>query len=310
MAHEDLVIPAPSGFRLRSVAISHGWFDLPPLQWNREAGVLSAVIRLPSAKQSASDGTPVTVEITQPSPRRLKIRAAKHGRWSQRDRDAVTGTVRRMLGADRDLSEFFRAAGARYDWAKQAGVGRMLRAGSVFEDAVKMLATTNCSWALTKQMIGRLVDRLGEPAPGGGRAFPTPAAMAAPNDEFYRNEIRAGYRGPYFRAFAERVAGGSTLPETWADFPGTMTELCRAIRENKGFGRYAAENLCKLLGRFDGLGLDSWCLKKFPQVHGPFEGEVEPAIRNHYAPFGVWQGLALWLDLTRDWHDRSDFDQW
>jgi N-glycosylase/DNA lyase len=91
----------------------------------------------------------------------------------------------------------------------------MIRSPTVFEDVVKTICTTNCAWSATERMVGALVAHLGEPAddapPDGpyGRAFPTPAAMAAAGDDFYRDVVRAGYRGAYLRALAADVAAGS-----------------------------------------------------------------------------------------------------
>jgi 3-methyladenine DNA glycosylase/8-oxoguanine DNA glycosylase len=126
--------------------------------------------------------------------------------------------------------------------------------------------------------------------------------MAGESVAFYRDTVRAGYRAPYFKEIADRVARGSVDLESWCDFAGTTKELAKEIRELPGLGPYAAENVCKLLGRYDGLGLDSWCLKKFPEIHGPVRGDVARAIGRHYDRFGSWRGLALWLDLTKSWH--------
>ena len=38
----------------------------------------------------------------------------------------------------------------------------MLRAPGLFEDAVKMLFTTNCSWAATRGMVVRLIELAGD----------------------------------------------------------------------------------------------------------------------------------------------------
>ena len=43
----------------------------------------------------------------------------------------------------------------------------------------------------------------------------------------------------------------------------TTAELIKEMRGVKGVGPYAAENLLKLLGRYDGLALDSWTRAKF-----------------------------------------------
>ena len=42
----------------------------------------------------------------------------------------------------------------------------------------------------------------------GGRTFPTPAAMAKAAEDFYRDVVRAGYRGAYLRSLAAAVAYG------------------------------------------------------------------------------------------------------
>lgn len=61
-----------------------------------------------------------------------------------------------------------------------AGAGRIVRSPTVFEDVVKTLCTTNCSWGATQRMVGALLEHLGRRAPGScpagaaGRAFPTP----------------------------------------------------------------------------------------------------------------------------------------
>jgi hypothetical protein len=59
--------------------------------------------------------------------------------------------------------------------------------------------------------------------------------------------------------------------------------------------------MLKLLGRYGGLGLDSWCRRKFSQIHRGGRKTGDRVIRRHYARFEEWRGLALWCDLTRDW---------
>lgn len=297
MVRHTLEITPPRGYRLKTVVLSHGRYNLPPFLWEADSQTLRAIIRVGER--------PAVLSITQPAGDRLAVLADRTGRWGAKDIALTRAASERMLGLAINLGDFHQLAGNDYAWAEQIGAGRMLRGGSVFEDAVKMMATTNCSWSLTRQMVGRLVETLGERAPDGRLGFPTPQAMAEKTEEFYRTEIRAGYRSAYFKGFAEQVASGSLDPETWADFPGATAELTKEILKVKGLGRYAAENLCKLLGRFEGLGLDSWCLKKYPEVHGPVKGDVEKAIRKRYQPLGAWQGLALWLDLTRDWHEKG-----
>ncbi len=55
-----LTLPTPDGFRLRSVVFSHGWYDLPPFEWDEEANRLSTAMMI--------GGIPIDVSVTQPSP--------------------------------------------------------------------------------------------------------------------------------------------------------------------------------------------------------------------------------------------------
>lgn len=285
-------------FQLRTVARSHGWFDLPPFEWDSARQSLTIVAWVGKL--------PATIRVTQPTIGRIDLVAERPGRLGTAANREVIEIARRCLGLDLDLGDFYASAGEPYRWAAELGAGPFLRSASVFEDAVKMLATTNCSWSLARLMVSRLVESLGEQAPDGRRSFPTPEAMASQSTDFYRVQVRAGYRAEALLRFARQVAGGEIDPEGWASFPGSTAELVRTIEQVHGLGRYSAENLCRLLGRFDGLGLDSWCLKKYRQIRRVRGPDVAAAIRRRYRRYGQWQGLALWLDLTRDWHQAEE----
>jgi 3-methyladenine DNA glycosylase/8-oxoguanine DNA glycosylase len=66
-------------------------------------------------------------------------------------------------------------------------------------------------------------------------------------------------------------------------------------------GPYAAEQMLRLLGRYDFLALDSWCLAAFARLHDRRRPPTRRAIERVYARFGTYRGLAMWLDLTSDW---------
>ncbi|MGL5098379.1 MAG: DNA-3-methyladenine glycosylase family protein, partial [Planctomycetia bacterium] len=279
---------------------SHGWYDLPPFEWAPADRTLHAAAVLTIGGKPF----PTALALTE-TDEVLTATAQAAGRWTPPRMARLEAVVRRMAGLHLELTDFHSATAGRFAWAADLGLGRMLCGASVFEDAVKLLCTTNCSWSLTRLMCQRMTDALGEPTPGGRKAFPTPAALAAVPLEFYRDEVRAGYRSAFLKAFADDVAEGRVDPEAWPSRAGDAAELMKEMRRVKGFGPYVAENLCKLFGRFDGLGVDSWCRNKFVQIHGEPTGDVEAALRAYYEPFGKWKGLALWLDLTKDWHETE-----
>src|SRR5262249_9953081 len=99
------------------------------------------------------------------------------------------------------------------------------------------------------------------------RAFPTPEAMAAKSARFYEKEIRAGYRAAALAELSRAVASGKLDPEAWLSSDLPTEELKKRILAIRGAGPYTAENLLKLLGRYEGLGLDSWSRAKFSRLH-------------------------------------------
>ena len=166
MAEFERTLKAPHWFQLKTVVFSHGWYDLPSFRWEEGERSLGATVR--------AAGRVVDLVITSPARGRMRVQATFTGRSSQCIESAVDEIVEGMFGLTQSFDEFYEQAGIDYDWAKKRGAGPFLRGATVFEDAVKMLATTNCSWSLTRQMITRLVQELGETSLSGSRAFPTP----------------------------------------------------------------------------------------------------------------------------------------
>jgi 3-methyladenine DNA glycosylase/8-oxoguanine DNA glycosylase len=289
----EITIPTPPTFNFKRTAISHGWYDLPPFELNQERWTLTRVIDLGKAR-------PVTVAISE-GKRAVKVNVARN--VGLRAIEKITRDVRHMLRLDDDMTRFYNAVAHDPDfaWIADCGGGRLLRAPTVFEDVVKMICTTNCSWALTDKMINGLVDALGRESSGGRRTFPTPETMASMSEKFYRHEVRAGYRAPYLKELAERVASGDIDAESWLRSELPTPELKLDMKRVKGVGDYAAENVLKLVGRYDGLALDSWVRSKFARLHNGARKASDKKIERYYSRFAEWRGLALWCDMTRDW---------
>ncbi|HVJ82746.1 MAG TPA: Fe-S cluster assembly protein HesB [Planctomycetia bacterium] len=294
-------VECPPCFAFRTTVFSHGWVDLEPFVWDEGAETLHAAIDL------GGKGLAVTVREADGDGARLEVTATTKN-WSKSREKQAALAIGRMFGFAIRLDEFFAAAGKEYEWARTIGAGRMLRAATPYEDAVKTLTTTNCSWALTKLMVSRLVEALGEELENGRRAFPTAAAMATRREAFYRDKIKAGYRAPFLVALAKGVARGQTDPAGWESWPEGDPTLGNELRKLAGFGPYAAESMCRLLGRYDGLALDSWCRASFVKRYGEVDRkQLDAAIARRYETHGRFRGLALWLDLTREWHETGNF---
>jgi len=291
----EISIATPREFSFKRTVISHGWCELLPFQIDREKWLLTRTLDL-------KDARPVTVSITA-TRRALLINTSR--RLGQGATRKVVSDVRHMLRLDDDIAQFYRllAEDEDFNWIPTQGAGRLLRAPTVFEDLVKMICTTNCSWALTEKMVTGLVENLGRESGNGHRTFPTPDAMALMPVKFYVNEVRAGYRAEYLKELADRVASGALNVEAWLTSPLSTADLIKEMRGVKGVGPYAAENVLKLLGRYDGLALDSWTRTKFYSVRNNGRKTTDKKIARYYSRFKEWRGLAFWCDMTRDWLD-------
>jgi N-glycosylase/DNA lyase len=154
-------------------------------------------------------------------------------------------------------------------------------------------------------MTTRLVNELGTRAASGEQAFPTAAQMAGRGERFYRDVVRAGYRAPHLAWLAEEVASGKLDLEVLRSSSLDAPELRRKLLELRGVGPYAADNLLRLLGRHDYLGLDSWCRMRLKELY-PRARDVDKAALKRYRAFGRYLGLAMWLDVTRHWFVPRD----
>ena len=276
---------------LKRTLLSHGFVELPPMALDENVPALEVTL--------AVDGTARTIEI-RPG-RRGHARVTALGRApSQRVQVALGERARHILALDEDLSDFYAAVEADQElaWAA-AGAGRMIRSPSVFEDVVKTICTTNCAWSATERMVRALVTNLGRQAPGGRRAFPTPEAMAAADDGFYREVVRAGYRGPYFRTLATEVAEGRLDLEALLDPQLPDDEVAARLLALPGVGPYATAQMMMLLGRYSRLILDSWSRPKYAKLNG--RKASDKAIERRFRRYKRFAGLAFWLYVTRDW---------
>jgi 3-methyladenine DNA glycosylase/8-oxoguanine DNA glycosylase len=298
----NITIPTPSDFNFRRTVLSHGWCSLAPFEFDKTTWTLVRVLEGGPAK-------PVTVKISSTDG---GIKVSTSRRLGRKAAESVTRDVRRMFRLDDDLREFYQAMSTEpeFAWILHEGAGRLLRGPSVFEDLVKMICTTNCSWALTAKMVKGLVQELGRESNDGRKSFPTAEAMAQRPVNFFRKTIRAGYRAPYLKELAQRVASGGLDVEGWATSELPTTELIREMKSVKGVGNYAAENLLKLVGRYDGLALDSWTRAQFARARHNGRKASDKKIARFYSRFNSWRGLVLWCDMTRRWLDPENIGKW
>lgn len=298
--HVPLVGPAGEPVNLRRTLVSHGTFSLPPAAVDEESGVLEITVPLPRSRPRT-----ILIEDGSPGLARVTVLGRTPGR---RTRAQIKAVTRRLLNLDEDLSAFYAAVAHDPELAWVArGAGRMGRSPTVFEDVVKTICTTNCSWASTTRMLAALVEHVGEPAAGApadgwrGRSFPTPEAMGGRDERFYREVVRAGYRAPHLLTVARSVADGTLDLEVLLDPDLPDEEVEARLLALPGVGPYAAAHIMLTLGRYGKLILDSWTRPTYARIAGHPRVPSDRTILRRFRRYGRHAGLAFWCLLTRDW---------
>lgn len=284
MARMTVRIPSPTDFNLRSTVRSHGWSDVTPFDTDRTGDTLRVCLGRANATVTRSG-------------RDLRVVLESSARLTAAERRAAVAAIRSCLRLDLDLTAFWALCRKDPDlaWAHRRRAGRLLRAPTVWADTMMILATTNCSWALTRRILASLAERWGE-----NGALPTKERLAGVSAGDLRRHGRLGYRAPYLAALAR----GPDLEALRTD-PAPTDELYRRLLALPGFGPYAAGSLLRLLGRFEHLALDSWVTRAWAQRF-PRRKATEAAIaRRLDRRYGAYRGLAFWLLVTEDWHGRE-----
>ncbi len=302
LSRTRLALTTRTPFELPLVLFGHGWIDLAPHRFDATRDRFETVV---DAGGPAHDvavtarGELLTVTGS----------AARAAAGAKPVRAALRRAVRRILRLDHDYSELWSlcAKEPHLAWVARRGGGRLLASATLFEDLLKLLFTTNCSWSATRLMVERLVEALGTRAPSGRAAFPSATVCASANGAFWREVVRVGYRERSARKLAERFATGELDAVHFEEAALPTATVRDRLLALDGFGPYAAGQALRLLGRHDDLALDSWCRARFAKLFGA-PGRKPPgdrAIARRYAPFQTQQGLVLWLELTAGWHGEG-----
>src|SRR6476661_3483311 len=159
MMPATLYIEKPETFSFRHTICSHGWYDLAPFEMDKEIFSLTYVFK------RGAKGKPIAATVSEEDSQ-LRIDLPN----KSFDEAGIVRDVRHILRLDDDIEHFYATISGheRLEWVAAKKAGRLLRSPTVFEDLVKTLCTTNCSWGLTKKMVDNLVTKLGEPD-GKGR---------------------------------------------------------------------------------------------------------------------------------------------
>ena len=168
----------------------------------------------------------------------------------------------------------------------------MLVSPTVWEDTVKVICTTNTTWAQTIAMVGRIVNAYGSPwtTDPTRHAFPTPQQIAAvPFDEFAAT-AKLGYRNAAVHSLAVDIAERKLDLESLRDTDLDSQTLWKRLLALRGVGPYAASCLLLYLGRPERVNADSWARMLLGKELG--RPVTDKDVHDFFAPYGEWRGLV------------------
>jgi len=301
MQRAETRLSLPKPFRLRAVALGHGWHECAPFYWCDAAECLEVIER---------DGPmPVRLSFVQTPTRgrRAHVRVCIE---AEQVSDELVALMRRragvILGADRDLREFYALAAGVPAIAAVVpmGAGRLLRSASMTENIIKTICGTNVNWAQAVKMINRIAQ-LG-PFPKNFRnlnAWPTPREILAAGREYLLNVARVGYRADSILDLCRSAVDGTFDPESLDEFAATADtdEVYRRLLSIKGIGPASAGFLLGLLGHFDRVSVDSWTLAYVAKTHMNGRKPTVKQVEKHYETYGRWRQLVWWFEQWLTW---------
>jgi 3-methyladenine DNA glycosylase/8-oxoguanine DNA glycosylase len=305
----SLTIDVPADFVLMRDACSYGYFLLAPNGWSPaqrtmtivlaldDAGLRSPAVTAVIAQGEVADqrvtttlwkrlaGTPLTVSLSKPLDATAQARV----------RSAIT----RMLRLDDPRWRITRPG---------AGVGRLMRSATLFEDVVKTITSCNVTWPGTVNMNRLLCTHYGPRDPATNlHAFPAPGTIARLRPANLRGRCRVGYRDARLVELARMFTRGQ-IDEFWLTNPANTDEHVRKhVLQWPGIGPYAAANLLQLLGRYGSLAIDSEAIRHGRDVLG-FKGSprsIAKHVEAHFAPFGQHKFRSYWFELRAAYESKA-----
>eukprot|EP00040_Diaphanoeca_grandis_P015967 m.82088 g.82088 ORF g.82088 m.82088 type:complete len:471 (+) comp25485_c0_seq1:92-1504(+) len=301
-----IIIPTPIGFSLAQSICSYGYFGLAPNIWkptdtqpseegplgNRktDSGCYSRPLRfgknhnrvcVVSVVQDRENNC-LKVSLSCP------VKSANH-------RLQIKQQIVRITRLDFKLDDFHRLHPA----AEARGFGRLFRSPTLWEDLVKTITNCNMQWSGTVDMNKKLCSELGTEH----AAFPTPFEVAKLSvDDLMK--CRLGYRASWIYELAHQIVDNK-IDLSWFEHPSReRTEVVKALKKLKGFGEFAANNMCQLLGLFDSFPYDTETRRLWQEEHGvarnlkgaPSE-QLKQRAAEYYGKYAPFQFIGYWFEV-------------
>jgi len=270
--------------------MSHGWYLLAPMRYSARDQVLR--------RAEVIGGKAVELTIAYEN-NALRIDGA-------RDSAELRAKMTRMFQLDVDTSEFVRLTrtSPAHEWVERSGFGRLLCGSTLFEDVVKIIATTNTMWRQTVRMTELLVEKCGKRTRANRAAFPEPEDIVRYRPDELQLDCRLGYRAKSIHALAKGIIDGSIDVARISDPSQPTEELFKSYRTLPGIGPYGAAHLLAMDGRHDFIAVDTEFRRFVRERYHKGRVVSDAAMLRRYAKWGRWKYLAYWAELWNSVADR------
>ncbi|HEY0969645.1 MAG TPA: hypothetical protein VGE02_01575 [Gemmatimonadales bacterium] len=235
---------------------------------------------------------PVFVHVAQTRPDMLTVTVE----GSAADHAPTLALVRRMLGADRDLTPFYHAA-ARVPWLAQLahrmrGV-KPPRYPTLWEACVSVIVFQQVSLFAASAVMRRLIVALGSPLEHVGATlytFPTAESVLEADDDILRAVGLSAGKLATLRRVGEALASGALSEALLEGCPSL--DAAALLQRIKGIGPWTATVvLIRGLGRLDVFPMkDSSVARNLTMVAGPAPRDMAGTL----AELGPQQGMLYY----------------
>jgi hypothetical protein len=283
---------------LRAIALSHGFYDLDP--WVAQPGGKRPYsTRLTRAFDTPRGTGAFEMAIEN---RKVVLRVLRGKR-----KTALT-VAQRCLGLEIGLERLWKTASEmdEFRWLKDLKLGRHLLSPTLFEDAFKVLSTTNITWSGTKRIIARTVERYGRKI-GGLWAFPRPAQLIHASENQLRQDLGCGYRAAGILDLCTRALRHPNLYEG-DDWQGLSSEaFAEELISIKGLGKASVSYLGRFYGKPVDFTIDSWVVKRARELWN-VKRDIPGFAAERYECFGELGPMVFWFELSKYWHELEERD--
>jgi 3-methyladenine DNA glycosylase/8-oxoguanine DNA glycosylase len=276
--HHKISIKAPD-LNFKETIFSHGWVFLKPFYWDNDKSELTLKTLIDKSKKAI-----LSIKFKNGF-LLIKINAFRNQLTSE-ERSKIKGIVRHIFRLDEDFGGFYEICrnDPQLNFVSKTNSGRLLRSPTVFEDIIKTICTTNCSWSNTKMMVSNLCDL-------DDGFFPSPKTIQKAGIKNLQNKCRVGYRAKPIYEFSERVNNGGFDPDSLL-YEQNIDQIKETLLSFNGIGNYSANHILMLLGYYSEIPVDSEVTSYICDSYFNGKRVSEKEIACLFEKYGEWKFLA------------------